>query len=546
MSNTTRGKVNKVAGLAARCATRPLPRRSLSRAREINSFLHVVRVAVASLSRSPPPPFLLPTPPPSSASPSDAVCRLARMTAAPPPAPTHVREDPRFAEPRPQHHPRRVAATPTTPSTRPTTTFPLDADVPPAPSSSGSPTDGVGVGVGVGARANGKAAAAAAATTTTTREAEDDATVPSSDADAAEDPPDPAATIADLRRKLLAASNVRAAMEAALDESEARTREARASEAAETAARLAAAEARCEDVLLAANRAVDAARNRQTAAERRANESEKALEACALVGDRRCEASLKAAWLSHYWRLASELGVMPSDVASREMARWGARAPKRGDDALHEAVERAARAGGDGGMGGGAPAGASRRGDNNSFGPPPSHHKGRSPKLVSDALEIETALRTMTAMRVEEGVLVALADRRRAIAAREMRAAPRGSNRGATSTANRGLGDADGWLQLSPEEEREVVYRRAWLCFLWLRARAAGLEPGLADARCERWLPRALAGPGRKFDGAREALEVEAGLAELRELGVESALWEKSRVEARPAAIEEVEDAAAA
>ena len=194
------------------------------------------------------------------------------MTAAPPPAPTHVREDPRFAEPRPQHHPRRVAATPTTPSTRPTTTFPLDADVPPAPSSSRSPTDGVGVGVGVGARANGKAAAAAAATTTTTREAEDDATVPSSDADAAEDPPDPAATIADLRRKLLAASNVRAAMEAALDESEARTREARASEAAETAARLAAAEARCEDVLLAANRAVDAARNRQTAAERRANE----------------------------------------------------------------------------------------------------------------------------------------------------------------------------------------------------------------------------------------------------------------------------------
>ena len=198
------------------------------------------------------------------------------MTAAPPPAPTHVREDPRFAEPRPQHHPRRVAATPTTPSTRPTTTFPLDADVPPAPSSSGSPTDGVGVGVG--ARANGKAAAAAAAaTTTTTREVEDDATVPSSDADAAEDPPDPAATIADLRRKLLAASNVRAAMEAALDESEASTREARASEAAETAARLAAAEARCEDVLLAANRAVDAARNRQTAAERRANEMEKAL-----------------------------------------------------------------------------------------------------------------------------------------------------------------------------------------------------------------------------------------------------------------------------
>ena len=73
----------------------------------------------------------------------------------------------------------------------------------------------------------------------------------------------------------------------------------------------------------------------------------------------------------------------------------------------------------------------------------------------------------------------------------------------------------------------------------WARARAV-------DARCERWLPRALAGPGRKFDGAREALEVEAGLAELRELGMESALWEKSRVEARPAAIEEVEDAAAA
>ena len=39
---------------------------------------------------------------------------------------------------------------------------------------------------------------------------------------------------------------------------------------------------------------------------------------------------------------------------------------------------------------------------------------------LADAIEVEVALRTMTAMRVEEAVLVALADRRRALADRRV------------------------------------------------------------------------------------------------------------------------------
>ena len=44
-----------------------------------------------------------------------------------------------------------------------------------------------------------------------------------------------------------------------------------------------------------------------------------------------------------------------------------------------------------------------------------------TPKTLADAIEVEVALRTMTAMRVEEAVLVALADRGRALADRRSR-----------------------------------------------------------------------------------------------------------------------------
>jgi hypothetical protein len=85
------------------------------------------------------------------------------------------------------------------------------------------------------------------------------------------------------------------------------------------------------------------------------------------------------------------------------------------------------------------------------------------------------------------------------------------------------------WITLSEAETAEVVFRRAWLAFVWWRARGARVEPGLAEGRCEEWFRRVGGGGSgaRVFAAAREALEVEEGLKELRELGVEAQLWRR-------------------
>jgi hypothetical protein len=124
--------------------------------------------------------------------------------------------------------------------------------------------------------------------------------------------------------------------------------------------------------------------------------------------------------------------------------------------------------------------------------------------------------------RVEEAVLVALADRRRALA--ERTCGDVGSSVSGTSGPGGRSGD---WITLSEAEEAEVAYRRAWLAFLWWRARGARVEPGVCEGRCEEWFRR-VAGTTPTFDAAREALEVEEGLRELRELGVEAQLWRRS------------------
>jgi hypothetical protein len=73
------------------------------------------------------------------------------------------------------------------------------------------------------------------------------------------------------------------------------------------------------------------------------------------------------------------------------------------------------------------------------------------------------ALRTMTAMRVEEGVLVSLADRRRALAGRTLGGVGGGGGGGGGGmSAAADAATAGNWIRLSPAEEAEVAYRRAW------------------------------------------------------------------------------------
>ena len=287
----------------------------------------------------------------------------------------------------------------------------------------------------------------------------------------------------------------------------------------ERVARLDASLAECSRARDAAESSARDASDRATAAEPRAVIAETELAACRLSRGARCDAALKAAWLARYWRLAFRLGVAP-ESSWREAELWSKRAPDGGDDALRRVVDAAAAAA----EGGFVAVPAFLRPDAAFAGEPhPAEPRGAwTPTTLADAIEVEVALRTMTAMRVEEAVLVALADRRRALADRRVDA-------GMAADAG---GVEDEWIRLSPAEEAEVAHRRAWLCYAWFRARAAGVEPGLAQARCELWFPRAT-GRQATFEAAREALEVEEGLREIRELGVEYQLWRRRRADER-------------
>ena len=126
------------------------------------------------------------------------------------------------------------------------------------------------------------------------------------------------------------------------------------------------------------------------------------------------------------------------------------------------------------------------------------NNKRWRPTTLADAVDVEIAMRVMSAARVEESVLVALADRRRAL---ETRAVPPPVN--TDGSHGRPLHETPGdWITLSEAETAEVVFRRAWLAFVWWRARGARVEPGLAEGRCEEWFRR-VGGGGSGVPGVR-------------------------------------------
>ena len=318
---------------------------------------------------------------------------------------------------------------------------------------------------------------------------------------------------------------------------------------------------------------------------------ERAELASRLAPDQATDCFLKAGFLAHYWRLAYRLGIEPR-CSWREAETWTRRAPKGGDAALLDvvrAVRDAAEAGAPQGPAFCRPSGARAPSTDHRVGagpgdaeedgalrfadesriagdayaasaPAPRRRGGWAPATQADAAEVETAMRVLVAARIEESVLVALADRRRALANRVVSSSAASAASAASARAawqskfhksaaasparaprerDDAVGDDGGetfadaaraddapWIVLSDAEVGEVKYRRLWVCWQWARARsrghAAGLA-GLAERRCDVWFRRAF-GEQAVFAAAREALEVEGALREIRTLGVEHAL----------------------
>ena len=315
----------------------------------------------------------------------------------------------------------------------------------------------------------------------------------------------------------------------------------------------------------------------------RAVSLENAARANSLAPDQATDCFLKAGFLAHYWRLAYRLGIEPRS-SWREAELWTERAPAGGDAALLNVV-RAVRDAADAGVGQGpafcraGPSGDwKQRGDASpetipktedayaACAPAPRRAGGWAPATRADLAEVETAMRGLVSARIEEAVLVALADRRRALANRVATSETRAQNlktektedardvaraaaaggspwrrdKGPTRdfhaasplpeparlTSNADGLDPEPWIVLSDAEIGEVKYRRLWVCWQWARARGRAHETaltGLAEPRCDTWFRRAF-GEQAVFAAAREALEVERALAEIRALGVERAL----------------------
>ncbi|XP_042029429.1 coiled-coil domain-containing protein SCD2-like [Salvia splendens] len=134
---------------------------------------------------------------------------------------------------------------------------------------------------------------------------------------------------------------------------------------------------------------------------------------------------------------------------------------------------------------------------------------------LESMLMVEKGLRELSALKVEEAIAMALAQKRRPRILKsnidEVKLPAESTNQSET-------------FGLSPEECEDVLLKQAWLSYFWRRAKTQGLEPDIAEDRLQFWINQ-----GNRAPNSHDAVDVERGLLELRKLGTETKLWEESR-----------------
>eukprot|EP00271_Cylindrocystis_brebissonii_P007208 TRINITY_DN20470_c0_g1_i1.p1 TRINITY_DN20470_c0_g1~~TRINITY_DN20470_c0_g1_i1.p1 ORF type:complete len:613 (-),score=142.42 TRINITY_DN20470_c0_g1_i1:908-2746(-) len=247
------------------------------------------------------------------------------------------------------------------------------------------------------------------------------------------------------------------------------------------------------------------------------------------------ELMLKRCWLARYWMLAEEYAVHP-ELAQEQAAMWHSQAPipfevvysagqrakeKEHDSAAMGSFGRDSAAMGNVGRDSAAMGSVGRDSDVGDFAlAEEERFEDRTAHSFSAAssvdgeeqlsllttfenlLQVERALRIMSALRVEEQVLLAMAQRK-----------------SSTSTYPRSPGKG-----LSEDEAQDIRFKQHWLLYFWWRAKTSGVEVEAARAQLSHWALRCNFEP-EPFDVA----DVEAGLTEMRQRGIEQKLWETSR-----------------
>ncbi|CAN6485547.1 unnamed protein product [Victoria cruziana] len=255
-----------------------------------------------------------------------------------------------------------------------------------------------------------------------------------------------------------------------------------------------------DEEIMALRSDIEAARKDAAIAEAQIPEAEAEVESLRMMTRRMIltqeemeEVALKRCWLSRYWSLAVKYGIH-AEVASRKHEHWSSLAPLPFEVIL-SAGQRAKEDSWSQGNDGADRRAKLVRGLNDVTG------EG----TIESMLLVDKALQELASLKVEDAVAVALAQHRR------------------PSLTKMGIHSVS---ELSQEETEDVLFKQAWLTYFWRRAKTHGVEADIADDRLQLWISRSAQSPT-----LHDAVDVERGLMELRELGIETLLWETSRKE---------------
>eukprot|EP00252_Welwitschia_mirabilis_P009818 TRINITY_DN2269_c0_g1_i1.p1 TRINITY_DN2269_c0_g1~~TRINITY_DN2269_c0_g1_i1.p1 ORF type:complete len:546 (-),score=137.54 TRINITY_DN2269_c0_g1_i1:594-2231(-) len=223
------------------------------------------------------------------------------------------------------------------------------------------------------------------------------------------------------------------------------------------------------------------------------------------------EVVLKRCWLARYWNLAVRHGIH-AEIAAAKHEHWSSFAPLP----LEVVISAGQKAKEDNGM-------------NNRYSENGNDESDKKSKVTRDLndlsgegnietmLSVEKGLRELALLKVEDAIVLAMAQHRRPSLIRV----------GQSDADIKSFGDSSKIVEafeLSQEEIEDVQFKQAWLIYFWRRAKNNGVEVDIAGDRLQYWIGRSNQPPT-----SHDFVDVERGLVELRKLGVEDQLWEATR-----------------
>ncbi|GLT86761.1 hypothetical protein SLE2022_048800 [Rubroshorea leprosula] len=214
------------------------------------------------------------------------------------------------------------------------------------------------------------------------------------------------------------------------------------------------------------------------------------------------EVVLKRCWLARYWGLAAKYGIC-ADIAVSKYEYWSSLAPlpfevvvSAGQKAKEECREKVDD-------------------DNEKQSELVSEFNDLTGEgNIESMLSVEMGLKELASLKVVDAIVHALAQQRRADSVQLSTGDIKSPHEVKFMEA----------FELSPEESEDVLFKEAWLTYIWRRAKAHSIKEDIAKERLQFWISRSGHSPS-----SHDAVDVEEGLMELAKLGIEHRLWEASR-----------------